>query len=95
MGKRRIKITVCNVPIQISGDVLAAYSSEYGDVEDVTTTKSISGRAYRDFFFTMCLNRGGFQAIPYTLDYEDEVMIVVVEGKKTPMLELQTAGPLF
>ena len=40
MGKRRIKVTVWNVLIQISGDVHAAYLSEYADVEDVTTAQS-------------------------------------------------------
>ena len=30
----------------------------------------------------MCLNRGGFQAIPNTVDYEDQAMLVVVEGRK-------------
>ena len=79
---RRIKVTVCNVPIQLSGDVLAAFLSDYGDVKDFTTIKSSNGTAHGDYSFTMCLNRRGFQAIPYTLDYEDQAMRVVVEGQK-------------
>ena len=82
MGRRRIKVTVCNVPIQLSGDVLAAFLSDYGDVEEFTTMKSPSGTAHGDYSFTMCLNRGGFQAIPHTVEYEDQAMLVVVEGRK-------------
>ena len=36
-GHRRIRVTVCNVPIQFKGDILTAYLSEYGDIEDITT----------------------------------------------------------
>ena len=32
MGRRRIRITVCNVPIQLNEEVLAAYLCEYGDI---------------------------------------------------------------
>ena len=65
LGRRRIKVTECNVPIQINGEVLAAFLSEYGDVEDVTKAKSTNGTAHGDYFFTMCLNRGG------SLEYDD------------------------
>ena len=82
MGRRMIKVTVCNVPIQLSGDVLAAFLSDYGDVEDFTTMTSSSGTAHGDYSYTMCLNRGGFQAIPHTLDYEELAMLVVVEAWK-------------
>ena len=82
MGRRRIKVTVCNVPIQLSGDVLAAFLSDYGDVKEYTTMKSSSGTAHGDYSFTMCLYRRGFQAIPHTVDYEDQAMLVVVEGRK-------------
>ena len=82
MGRRRIKVTVCNVPIQLSGDVLAAFLSDYGNVEEFTTMKSPSGTAHGDYSFTMCLNRGGFQAIPHTVEYEEQAMLVVVEGRK-------------
>ena len=51
-------------------------------MEDVMTAKSTSGTAHGDYFFAMCLNRGGFQAIPHTLDYEDQVMMVVDEGRR-------------
>ena len=81
LGRRRIKITVCNVPIQLNEEVLAAYLSNYGEI-DVTKAKSNNGTAHGDYLFTMCLDRVGFMAIPHTLDYESQVMTVVVEGRK-------------
>ena len=82
MGKRKIKITMCNVPIQLNEEVLAAYLSGYGDIEEVVKAKSANGTAHSDYIFTMCPDRGGFMAIPHTLDYESQVMTVVVAGKK-------------
>ena len=78
-GQRKIKVTVCNVPIKLNGDVLTAYLSEYGGVEDIITSKSASGTAHGDYFVNMCLDRGGFPAMPHTLEYEDQIMMVVVE----------------
>ena len=81
MGKRKIKITVCNVPIQLNEEVLAAYLSGYGDIEEVVkakSAKSANGTAHGDYIFTMCLD----MAIPHTLDYKSQVMTVVVEGRK-------------
>ena len=34
--KHRIRVIVCNVPVQLNGDVLAAYLSAYGSVEEIT-----------------------------------------------------------
>ena len=82
MGRRRIKVTVCNVPIQLSADVIAAYLTEYRHVEDVIKAKSTSGIAHGDHYFTMCLNRTGFQSITHTIEYENQMMMVVVEGRK-------------
>ena len=64
MGKIWIKVTVSNVPIQLSGDVLTAFHSDFGDVEDFSTIKSSSGTPHSDYSFTMCLNRGGFRQYP-------------------------------
>ena len=88
-SKRRIKVTMCNVPIQINGNVLAAYLSEYGGIEDVTTAKSTSGMAHSDYFVTMCLDRGGF---PHTIEYEDQVMIVVIEGRRPQYWKCKQLG---
>ena len=59
-GHRKIQVTVCNVPIQLNGDVLAAYLSEYGDIEEITTSKSSSGTAHGDYVVTMSLDQKGF-----------------------------------
>ena len=82
MGRRRIRITVCNVPIELNEEVLAAFLCKYGDIEDITKAKSSSRTAHGDYIFTMCLDKGGFVAIPHTLEYETQVMTVVVEGRK-------------
>ena len=63
--KRRIKVTVCNVTTQLNGDVLAAYLSIYGGVEQVSQVTSTRGTAYGDYVFTMCLDRGGFNKVPH------------------------------
>ena len=72
LGQRRIKVTVYNVPIQINGEVLAAFLCEHGEVEEVIKAKTSSGTAHGDYFFTMCFNRKGFQAIPHTPEYENQ-----------------------
>ena len=64
MGRRRIRIIVCNVPIQLNEEVLAAYLCEYEDIEDITKAKSNNGTAHGDYIFT--IERGGFAAIPHT-----------------------------
>ena len=81
-GKRRIKVTVCNVSMQLNGDVIAAYLSSYGGVEDYMQIKSAHGTAYSDFLFTMILDRGGFNTIPHIISYRDTTMTVIVEGRK-------------
>ena len=80
-GKRRIRVTVCNVSMQLSGDVLAAYLSIYGGVEQVTQVTSTRGTAYGDYVFVMCLDRGG-NKIPHKIRYRDQTMTVIVEGRK-------------
>ena len=81
-GKRRINVTVCNVSMQLNGDVIAAYLSSYGGVEDYMQIKSAHGTAYGDFLFTMILDRGGFNTIPHIISYRDTTMTVIVEGRK-------------
>ena len=81
-GHRKIKVAVCNVPIQLNGDVLAAYLSEYRDIENITTSKSSSGTAHSDYLINMSLDRKGFQAIPQMIEYEEQTMIVFIVGRK-------------
>ena len=81
-GKHRIKVTMCNVLMELGGDILAAYLSIYGGVEQVTQITSNSGTAYGDYVFIMCLNRGRFNNIPHIIKYWDQSMMVVVEGRR-------------
>ena len=48
-GTRRLRITVCNVPAYITGEVLAAYLSAYGKVEEFNFLRSPAGMAYGDY----------------------------------------------
>ena len=82
MGRRKIRITECNVPIQLNEEVLAAYLVKHGEIEEITKAKSVNGTAHGDYIFTMCLDRGGFTAIPHVIEYEHQIMTVVVEGRK-------------
>ena len=82
MGRRKIRITVCNVPIQLNEEVLAAYLVKHREIEDITKAKSVKGTAHGDYIFTMGLDRGGFTAIPHIIEYEHQIMTVVVEGRK-------------
>ncbi len=81
-GTRRLRVTVCNVPAIITGEVLAAYLSAYGHVEESSLLRSSAGAAYGDYAFRLCLNRDGFKAIPDTLISGDRQMMVMVEGRR-------------
>ena len=76
-GTRRIRVMVCNVPAYITGEVLAAYLSAYGKVEEFNLHRSPAGTAYRDYAFRLCLTRKGFKAIPETLVSGDRQMTVL------------------
>ena len=54
--------------------------------------KSPNGTAHGDYLFTMCLDRGGFMAIPHTVDYESQVMTGVVEGRKPQCWNCKNLG---
>ena len=88
MGRRRIKVTVCNVPIQLSGDAIAAFLTEYGGV-DVVKAKSTNGTAHGDCYFTIC-------GVPVDATYprlrksNDDV-----EGKKPQCWKCKHLGALF
>ena len=61
---RRIRVTVCNVPAFITGEVLAAFLSAFGCVEEINLLRLAAGTAYGDYMFRLCLIREGFQDIP-------------------------------
>ena len=75
-------VTVCNVSMQLNGDVLAAFLSSYGVVEYCTLITSANGTAYGDYVFTVILDWSGFHAIPHTITYRDTTMMMVVEGRR-------------
>ena len=81
-GTRRLVVTICNVPAHITGEVLAAYLSAYGQVEEFHLLRYPAGTAYGDYTFRLCLTRDGFKAIPETLISGDRQMIVMVEGRR-------------
>ena len=64
LGRQRIKITVYNVPIQLNEEVLAAYLSNYREIEDVTKAKSNNGTAPGDYLFTCAETEGGLWLYP-------------------------------
>ena len=82
MGTRRIRVTVCNVPAIITGEVLASFLSSYGRVEEVNLLRSSARTAYGEYMFRLCLTRDGFQAIPEIITCRDRQMMVVVEGRR-------------
>ena len=81
-GTRRLRVTVCNVPAIIPGEVLVAYLSAFGQVEEYNLLRSPAGTAYGDYAFRLCLTRDGFKAIPETLVSGDRQMMVVMEGRR-------------
>ena len=66
-GTRRLCVTVSNVPAVITGEVLAAYLSVFGQVEEFNLLRSPVGTAYGEYAFRLCLTRDGFKAILETL----------------------------
>ena len=81
-GTRQIRVTVCSFPIQFNRDVLAAYMSAYGSVEELTAVHLADRMTHGDFVLNICLNREGFQAISHMLTCRDQQIMVVVEGRR-------------
>ena len=82
MGTRRVRVTMCNVPAFLMGDVLASYLSKYGRVEEVALQRSANGTAYGDYTFRICLSREGFQAITEIIISRDRQMMIIVESRR-------------
>ena len=82
LGTRRIRVTICNVPAFITGEVLAAFLSAFGRVEEINLLRSTAGTAYGDYVFRMCLSREGFQTIPEIIISRGRQMMVIVEGRR-------------
>ena len=81
-GGGGVRVAVCSVSVQLSGDVLAAYLGVCGGVERVTQVASARGAACGGCVFVVCLDRGGFSGVPHRVRYRERAMTVVVEGRK-------------
>ena len=82
LGTHRIRVTICNVPASITGEVLATFLSAFGCVEEINLLWSAAGMAYRDYVFQLCLTQEGFQAIPEIIISRERQMMVFVEGRR-------------
>ena len=82
METRRVRVTVCNVPATITGEVLASSLSKYRRVKESNLLRSAAGTAYGDHVFRLCLTREGFQGIPEVIISREKQMMVVAEGRR-------------
>ena len=95
MGTRRVQITVCNVPVNLPGEVIVSYLSAFGRTEEMTQMRATAGTAQGDHGFQLCLDRGGFQAISDTFYFKHRlVVVVVVEGRRPRYWSCKQVGHL-
>ena len=73
---------MCNVPVSMNGDVLVAYLSRYGSMEEVLPIRVTDETAHSEYFLNICRDREGFQAVSHSIAYENQQMMVV-EGRRT------------
>ena len=55
VGTRRIRVTVCNVPVNLPVEVVASYLSTFGRVEEIIQLRATAGTARGDYTFRLCL----------------------------------------
>ena len=85
MGTRRIRVRVGNVPAYLTGNILTAFLSAYGSVEEVSQQQAAAaGTTHRDYIFRVCLNRESFQAISVTIITRDQQMMMLVVESRRP-----------
>ena len=96
MGTRRIRVTVCNAPANLTGDVMASFLRSNGKVQDVTQLCAATGTAHRDYVLYICLNQEGFQSIADTIYSRDRqiMVVVVVEGRRPHCWNCKQLGNL-
>ena len=82
LGCRRTKVKVFGIPPTLEPDHVAAYLSEFGDVEAMSPLYGKSGIQVSDYAFTLNLRREMFDAIPDTIQFMKHRLTVVVEGRK-------------
>ena len=61
LGTRRIRVTVCNVPGTITGEIVTTFLNAYDRVEDISKLRAAAGTTHGDNMFRICLDREGFQ----------------------------------
>ena len=81
MDTQRICVTVCNVPANLPG-LLVASLSAYSRVEEMAQLRATTETIHGDYAFRLCLDKKGFQAIPDTLFFWDRQMMLIVEGRR-------------
>ena len=85
-------VTLCNILIQLN--VLAAYLSTYGCVEEVTPIREADRTPHGDYILYVVLNREGSQAIPLIISYKDQQMMVVIEDRRSLCWSCKQLGHL-
>ena len=63
LSEKQIKVTVCNVPINLLEQMLASFLSAYGHIKDISPLQANSSTANSDFTFLIRLKWEGFSAI--------------------------------
>ena len=73
---------VYNVPVNLSGNVLASLFCTFGRVEEVTLLRGNSGTLNGVNAFLLCHKREGFSAIPDIISFRSQQVTVVVGDKR-------------
>ena len=81
-GHQKSPVTICNVPVSLTGEILTSFLIAYGRIEEVSQLQSAARTAYGDYVFWICLTKEGFQAIPDTILSWERQMMVVIEGRR-------------
>ena len=82
MGMRRTKVVIHNGPVDLAGDYFAFFLSTYDQVEEVIPLRDGTGMANGDYTFILCLKRERFQRIPDTIQFRNQKLSIIVEGRR-------------
>ena len=90
MGPRRIRVTVCNIPANLPGEVVASYLSAFGRVEKVTQQRASAEQPIE----TMCSGYAQKASMPSQIHFFSRPSNDDGGGGQTAtLLELQAGGP--
>ena len=92
-GTRRLRVTICNVPAHITGEVLAAYLSSYGQVEEFNLLRSPARTAYGDLCLPAVPDEGWLQSHPRDSNQRGPADDCDGGGAETEVLVLQADWP--